>query len=512
MPVRAGAMLLVTLLLGVPGTVSAQCSDGSAPPCARHDAPQPRSVAVLYFENLSHDTTDAMLAEGFSEELMVELGKVEPLRVATRGQVLRLRGRTPDPVIVGRALSVAYIVSGTIRRSGQRLVVTAELASTNGTGQRVWGEVFDRSSGDLLDVQSSVARAAATAIAGRLGPADRAILARRSTSNAVAWEHYLRGTALLARRTIDDNLAHAVYELDGAVQLDPTFASAWARLAEALLLVPSYPRDNAQLNPDSLLAQGARAADRALALDSASGAAWMAHGIALDLRDRQWWDALRAYRRAVTLDSTDAETQYHYGTALRHRTTNQVEAERHLRLAHTLDPTLLNAVEWLARLMRDQGRVFEAGALLDSIAADSQAAGWGGAWQHHLGADIDLRRGDTAAARRTTARIVSEVAGRDSLRTLAYAAELTARLGDVTGARALLARATTADGNLDRRVAVASAEVALGDYDRAIGDLEAVASEGSDLWDNMRQATFDPLRGNPRFARLLEKVWPRVSL
>ncbi len=511
MPVRTGAALVAAWLLGFPRSASAQCPDGSAPPCVRRDAPQPRSVAVLYFENLSRDSTDAMLAVGFSEQLMVQLGKVDPLRVTPRGQVLRLRGRTPDPATVGRLLSVAYIVSGTIRRSGQRLLVTAELASTGGAGRRVWGEVFDRSSSDLLDVQSSIAQAAATAIAGRLSPADQAVLARRSTANAPAWEHYLRGTALLARRTIGRNLVYAVHELDDAVRLDPAFASAWARLAEALLLAPRYLRDSAQVNPDSLLVRGARAADRALALDSSSGEGWMARGVALDLHGGRWWDALAAYARAVALDSTNAETQYQLGTALRDRTTNEAEAERRLRLAHTLDPTLLNAVEWLARLLRDEGRVMEAAVLLDSVATDSQAIGFGGPWMRHLSADIDLRRGDTAGARRSTERVLAGVTGPDSSRNLAYAAELTARLGDTTTARTLLRRAAAGDGSLDWRVAVAGAEVALGEYDRAIGDLEAVSSEGQRLWTELRQSTFDPLRGNPRFARLLEKVWPRVS-
>jgi len=101
MPVRTGAIVFAALRLGFPGQAVAQCPDGSAPPCARHDAPPLRSVAVLFFENLSRDTTDAMLADGFSEELMVELGEVEPLRVANRGQVLACAAGRPTPRVSG---------------------------------------------------------------------------------------------------------------------------------------------------------------------------------------------------------------------------------------------------------------------------------------------------------------------------------------------------------------------------------------------------------------------------
>ncbi len=105
---RRVAGTTAVLLLGALGHLPGQCPDGTPPPCGRHTAPPARTVAVMYFENLSRDSADALLADGFSEELMVQLGKVEPLHVAPRGQVLRVRRQTPDPTAIGRALSVAY--------------------------------------------------------------------------------------------------------------------------------------------------------------------------------------------------------------------------------------------------------------------------------------------------------------------------------------------------------------------------------------------------------------------
>jgi len=139
--VRVNLVLTSALSLAVsPLTVNAlQCPDGTPPPCRAQAtrAPAPNSVAVLYFDNLSPDTADAYLASGLTEETIVRLGQVERLAVKSRHAVLRFRGRAAeDPTVLGRLLGVAYLVSGSARRSGSRVRVTVELVRTS-NGVRV---------------------------------------------------------------------------------------------------------------------------------------------------------------------------------------------------------------------------------------------------------------------------------------------------------------------------------------------------------------------------------------
>ena len=197
----------------------AQCPDGSTPPChgaTRPAAPASNSVAVLYFDNLSRDTADAYLADGLTEDIIVRLGQIERLAVKSRNAVKRFRERAAeDPAVLGRSLGVAYLVSGSVRRAGARLRVTVQLVRA-ADGLQVWGDVFDRSSGELLSIGEENARAVAAAVAGRLLPAERSRLASQPTRQPAAYDHFLRGNFYLAQRTARAE-AHAVEEYEAEI-------------------------------------------------------------------------------------------------------------------------------------------------------------------------------------------------------------------------------------------------------------------------------------------------------
>src|SRR5262245_14972273 len=168
----------VAIVLAAASPLRAQCPDGTPPPCApRRPPPAPTSVAVLTFDNRSHDSADVFLAEGLADEIAARLTQVGRLTVASRAQVRRLRGvermSIPD---VGRALNVANLVTGGLQRSGSRLRVNVELLRA-GSAQQVWADVLDRSTTDLLEIQAAVASAVAAAIAGRLAPQEQRALA-----------------------------------------------------------------------------------------------------------------------------------------------------------------------------------------------------------------------------------------------------------------------------------------------------------------------------------------------
>lgn len=511
---RFARFVLVLLVAARPYPLRAQCPDGSPPPCAARPAgPPPRSLAILYFDNLSRDSTDALLADGFTEELIVRLGRVESLQVKSRGVVQRYRGQTPDPTAVGRQLNVAFVVSGTMRKSGDRVRISAELARAS-TGTQVWADVFDRGSTDLITIESDLGQAVAEAIAGRLRPGDQAILRRRPTRNPAAWEAYLRGNALIARR-LTGGMAGAIEAYREAVRLDPDFAAAWGRLSEGLSL-GSLGYLGTGTDTVLLRRQAREASERALALDSLSAEAWIARSLVLGSEGR-YLENIAADTRAVMLDSTFAEAHYHLGTSLRAWTDDQAAAERHLLRAHLLDPSLVNAVEWLAILHWQAGRTFEALAWFDTLTVMAPELAPGSPGSSLMIADLHLdlllRARDTAAAEAELAQLLARTPGADSGGVQALAARVLADLGDTVRARVYLHRAApwtaTVSPQLLGAALLASALAALGEQDSALAVLERRRADRGQLYDELRRPYLESLRREPRFARLLESVRPR---
>jgi TolB-like protein len=512
---RGTLAVLGAAALLVAAPVWAQCPDGTPAPChpVRAATPAPNSVAVLPFETLTRDSADGLLAEGFTEELNTRLGHIASLAVMSRGVVRRYRAQAQDPIEVGRALHVAFVVSGSLRRSGDRVRVTAELARSR-DGTQAWADAFDRASADLMTIEADLAQAVAVAIAGHLLPRDQVALASRPTRDPGAWNAFLRGNALIARR-MTGGLPGAIEAYEEAVRLDPGFAAAWGRLAEGLSLGPAYDYPGPGRDTTLLRRRAHDAAARALALDSASAEAWIARGFVLADQRRQR-EAIAAFARAVALDSTLAEAHYHLGNSLQAYSEDGSSAERHLRLAHALDPSLANAVEWYVVLLWKEGRPFEGLAWLDTLGAMapalSRASRIADLRMMDFTLDLLLRTGDTAKARAGLTGFLAASRGTDSTGVHALAARVWAGLGDTAQARASLNLAempSAAAMSLQVAALLAAARAALGEPERALALLEDRRGDGEDLWDAMHRPYFEPLRREPRFARLMEEVRPR---
>jgi eukaryotic-like serine/threonine-protein kinase len=256
----------------------------------------PGRVAVLYFDTLSPDSTDAYLADGLTEEIIARLGGVSRLAVQSRTAVKRFRGKATDPEAIGRTLDVAYLVTGSVQRSAARVRVRVELARAK-TGAVVWGTTFDRPVGDVLSMEDTIAQAVAQGVGGGLAPAERTVLTARATRSEEAYDHYLRGNWYLNRRAGVADGRRALEEYQAALRLDPGFAEAYGRLGLVYGIYANWPWDYPGLTTDSLLARGLAAADRALALNSAGVDGWLARGFLLIPHP-----ADAESRRAFTLD------------------------------------------------------------------------------------------------------------------------------------------------------------------------------------------------------------------
>jgi adenylate cyclase len=217
------------------------------------------------------------LAEGVTEDVATTLGRVDRLVVKTPAAVRRSQRLTPGNLrTIGAALGVRYLVDGGVRRAGTRYRVTVRLVRA-ADEVTTWGETYDRSADQLLDVPAEIASGVATVISGTLSQAERTAVGQRPTRDPLAYDEYVRGNFLIARRQAEPALL-AVHAYERALQRDSTFVPALARaaLAYALFLDWSWPFPG--LTSDSLLARGDRLAERAVRLDPGSSDAWLARG------------------------------------------------------------------------------------------------------------------------------------------------------------------------------------------------------------------------------------------
>jgi serine/threonine protein kinase len=201
-----------------------------------------KSVAVLYFENLSGNKEDEYLRDGITEDVITELSKIRGLNTFSRPTVLAFRDKPVTPAQIGKQLGAAYALTGTLRRAGARLRINAQLVDTR-TDFPLWSERFDREMKDVFEVQDEMARKIAEALRVTLSPQELEALAVKPTENLQAYDLFLRGKRYARRQTRQD-LEFALQMFENAVVLDPSFALAYAACANACaMFYCNYSRD-----------------------------------------------------------------------------------------------------------------------------------------------------------------------------------------------------------------------------------------------------------------------------
>src|SRR5271154_4154382 len=201
-----------------------------------------KSLAVLYFENLSGAKEDEYLRDGITEDVITELSKIRGLNKFSRPTVLAFRDKQVTPAQIGQQLGAAYVLTGTLRRSGARLRINAQLVDTR-TDFPLWSERFDREMKDVFEVQDEMARKIAEALRITLSPQELEALADKPTENLQAYDLYLRGKRYARRQTRQD-LEFALQMFENAVAMDVSFALAYAACANACaMFYCNYSRD-----------------------------------------------------------------------------------------------------------------------------------------------------------------------------------------------------------------------------------------------------------------------------
>jgi serine/threonine protein kinase/Flp pilus assembly protein TadD len=201
-----------------------------------------KSVAVLYFENLSGAKEDEYLRDGITEDVITELSKIRGLNTFSRPTVLAFRDKPVTPAQIGQQLGASYVLTGTLRRAGARLRINAQLVDTR-TDFPLWSERFDREMKDVFEIQDEMARKIAEALRVTLSPQELEALAVKPTENLQAYDLFLRGKRYARRQTRQD-LEFALQMFENAVAMDPSFALAYAACANACaMFYCNYSRD-----------------------------------------------------------------------------------------------------------------------------------------------------------------------------------------------------------------------------------------------------------------------------
>jgi TolB-like protein/tetratricopeptide (TPR) repeat protein len=491
-PTRRFLLLATAIVWGRP--LGAQCADGSPPPCpsARREpaTPPSNSIAVLYFDNLTRDSTYAYLADGLTEDLITLLGRVVRLDVKSRYESAQIRGtHNLGPSDVGRRLRVAYFIGGSVQPGTGRIRVNAELIEAH-SGRRVWGERLTVSGTDPLAVQESITTAVVRAVVGALLPQEQIILHRRATRDSAAYDLYLRGRFFVSG--LDPRRGVEMYRQ--ALSHDSTFAPAWAGIAQAWYWLAGG------LPPLEAFAHVREAAERALVLDSSMALAYLSLSYSAHQIDRDFARAEQLARRAIALDPRLADAHAFLGWVLIDRGRPGeafVESDRAWQLdslSIAIEVSRWNTLQFIGR----------AGDVL----AQARAQHWTFFVAHAL---LLLRHCAEA----------QDVLKQESGRGWIYYWEETvaaACLGQEATARAALDSLTEmARVEYVESIRLATAHAALGDADEAYRWIERAdeSREFDVLYLNAPWWWLAPIQADPRFLPLVHRLgipWPAPHL
>lgn len=334
------------------GTITA--THAAEPEAATADG---QSIAVLPFDDLSPEKDQSYFSDGIAEELMGALAQVRGLKVAGRASSSYYKDRNLPLAELGKALAVATVLEGSVRKQGERVRISARLTRVR-DHQQLWTDSYDGDLQDVFALQERIARSIADKLQLLLSDKQHAQLVDTGTANPEAYRLYLQASSTFNRR--DRNRFHdAIEDLLRAVELDPRYARAYARLASMYVVLPSYTDADPRQSHEHVV----RYAYEALALDADSAEAWAARGASLrKFRDQQV-PGRDAFEQAVRIDPDDPNASFWYGltllsTGYRRQGTAQIDH------ALALDPMLPNALRWRGMLYLQDGDIASAEPLL----------------------------------------------------------------------------------------------------------------------------------------------------
>ena len=455
-----------------------------------------KSVAVLPFEDQADGgSSEGYLADGLAESVIFSLSRMPNLRVMSRDSVFGFRGEKADAKRIGEELDVQTVLRGRFLRSGDSISVSTELVATKDNSV-IWGERFTRKMTDLERLQGDIAQSVARGLRIKLTSADALQLSKHQTDNYEAYQLYLIGRHHLNRST-DDGFAKGRDSFRQAIEKDSNFALAYAGLADAYSMLAGW----GSMAPNEGYPLAKSAALRALELDETLAEAHTSLASAKLFYDADWAGAEQSLRRAIEINPnhSDAHMMYGYELTLQGRF---IDAKPYLERSIELDPLSIVKKVSLGNAFyyeRDSASAIDIYEQSLHMDPNSGLAHWA------LGNAL-LQAGRTGEAIAEYEKAIPLSGDSpDEVASLAFAYAVAGRKDD----------AIRMIGDLKKRSSraytptalIASVYGALGDRDTAFEFLEQAFRERDSLLVYLKvEPSFDPLRTDPRFAKLITRI------
>jgi TolB-like protein/Tfp pilus assembly protein PilF len=461
-------------------------------------APRPpdrRAIAVLPFVNASPDPDTEYFSDGMTDELINALTKVEGLRVASRTSVFALKRREADVRTLGALLGVAVVLEGSVRRAGNRLRVTARLTDV-AEGRHLWSERYDRDTGDVFQLQDEIAGTIVRTLRGTLLGDLGDPTPRRYTANLTAYNLYLKGRYCWNKRRAE-GLNEAIAYFEAAIAEDPGYALAYSGLADCYALHVDYRG----MPVSEAMARSRELALKALELDDTLAEAHTSLAWVTFLHEWEWEAADQRFRRAIELNPRYATARQWYAWLLVSQ--GHIDAAlAEARAAAELDPasvSIRRSLGWLNYYARRYEPALD--ELRRALAMDPTSEE-----NHRICGLVLTQLGGyeeaVAAFREAIAGAAESAYARGAL------ARALAMSGKSAEARAILVQLyDDARSRYVSPVAFATAHIALTDTEDAFRWIERARAERRGWLAYLRvEPIFDPIREDPRFAELLERM------
>ena len=308
---------------------------------------QRKSIAVLPFINMSGDVENEYFSDGISEEILNLMVKLPQLRVASRTSSFMFKGKDVSIPTVAKELGVDTVLEGSVRRAGDRVRITAQLIDV-ATDSHLWSETYDREMKDVFAIQDDIAQSITDALKMALSPKERRAIQNVATSDAGAYDFYLRGRSYMYTMTRRD-YEYAIRMFQQAIDLDAMYALAYAGIADAYSHLFRYA-DGSRKNAE----KARQASEKAIALDPDSSEARASRGLAMFINE-EYAEAEQEFEKAIELNPNLFEAYYYFGLANSSQGEFEKAADMYLK-AMAVNPADYQPPIFLAQAYASLGR------------------------------------------------------------------------------------------------------------------------------------------------------------
>jgi TolB-like protein/Flp pilus assembly protein TadD len=457
-----------------------------------------KSIAVLPFESLSEDKSNAYFAEGVQDEILTRLAKVADLKVISRTSTQHFKSAPDNLPQIAKQLGVTNILEGSVQKANDQVRVNVQLINAL-TDAHLWAETYDRKLTDIFVVESDIAKTIADTLQAKLTGSEKIAMAKKPTENPEAYELYLKGRFFWNKRTAAD-LRKSIEYFNQAIAKDPGYAQAYAALAQSWKLLPAFNGGA----PNDCFPQAEAAAKKALALDDTSSTAHAALASLKGLNGFDYPGAIAEYERTLQLNPNDTTARQWFANDTL-ANVGQTEREiAELKRAVELDPLslVINSNLGVAYI--------HAGRLDDAIAQLRKTVELDGTFyysRYNLAQALELK----GLIPEATAEYQKTMSMTEDPVPLGMLGRLYGLHGQKDEALKILQRLRQ---NREQRYTAAYAlaliYVGLGDRNEALNWLEQGYREhdGFNIGPIRVDPLLAPLHGDPRFEALAEKIVP----